>query len=243
MKLGKLAAKQDDKRLKLGKYIATLPPAPSVCDWLSGITSWGMMLNDNLGDCTCAGIGHFNQVGTAATGSVDTPTDQEILDLYCKSCGYVVGDPSTDNGGVEVDVLNYVRKNGLGGRKVVVAYADPEPGNTDHIKQSIYRFSGVYIGLQLPVTAQNQDIWDVVGHTTDPDSQPGSWGGHAVFVPYYDEAGLVCITWGAPKRMTWNFWNTYCDEAHTLLSQRWLDSAPSDFALGDLLSDLQIVTG
>jgi len=31
-------------------------------DWTKGITEWGMMMNDTLGDCTIAGVGHAVQV-------------------------------------------------------------------------------------------------------------------------------------------------------------------------------------
>ena len=47
-------------------------------------------------------------------------------------------------------------------------------------------FGGVYIGLALPVTAQTQDVWDVVAGG-GANAKKGSWGGHCVFVPKYDE--------------------------------------------------------
>lgn len=242
VKLGKKEAKKDPRTLRLARYTEALPAPPPITDWLSGITGWGMMKNDSLGDCTCAAIGHACQVWSAATGPIFTASDEQVVQLYEQACGYDPSNPSTDQGGVELDVLNFWRKNGFAGNQLV-AYADPDPGNIEHVKQSIYLFGGVYIGLTLPISAQNQTVWDVVGNPqSDWASRPGSWGGHAVFVPYYDESGLVCITWGAQQRMTWNFWRTYCDESHTLLSKMWLDRAPSDFHLGDLQSDLALVT-
>jgi hypothetical protein len=72
------------------------------------------------------------------------------------------------------------------------------------------------------------------------DTKPGSWGGHAVFVPKYDEHGFTCITWGILKNMTTAFWKTYVDEAHALLSHDWLlhKGAPSGFKLEQLKADL-----
>src|SRR5580658_8869232 len=57
-KLGKKAPKIDSRTLRLAKYLTAVPPPPASCDWTKGVTEWGMMLNDALGDCTCAAIGH-----------------------------------------------------------------------------------------------------------------------------------------------------------------------------------------
>ena len=82
------------------------------------------------------------------------------------------------------------------------------------------------------------------GDPTDPNAIPGSWGGHCVFVPKYDQKGFSCITWGGLQQMTIAFWNEYCDEAHTLLSRDWLGAkgSPARLDLGQLEADLQQVT-
>ena len=59
MKLGRKAVKTDTRTLRLAKYLTpVLPPPPPAADWTKGIASWGMMLNDKLGDCTIAGVAH-----------------------------------------------------------------------------------------------------------------------------------------------------------------------------------------
>ena len=40
-------------------------------------------------------------------------TDQDALWLYERACGYNPSDPSTDQGGDEVTVMNFVQQNGL----------------------------------------------------------------------------------------------------------------------------------
>lgn len=227
--LGKDTPKIDNRTFQLKDFLSRATPPPSA-NWYQGITSWGMMLNDTLGDCTCAAIGHAKQVSTLNTpDGEETPPDVLILNLYEKSCGYVNGDPSTDQGGIIVNVLNYVRKYRLGKHKHwLYAFADPDPGDVEHIKQAIATFGIVDIGLQLPITAQNQvgSTWDVVGNpNTDPNSQPGSWGGHSVIVSSYGTNGLTCITWGALQTMTWEFWSTYVDESHALLMKSWMQSS------------------
>src|SRR5208282_776283 len=233
-KLGKLAPRIDPRTLQLKDLVDRVAP-PASANWYGGVTSFGAMLNDDLGDCTCAALGHAEQVATLNTpiGEI-TPPDNAILELYEKSCGYVPGDPSTDQGGIIIDVLNFVRKHGIGhkgsihqhrGRPILYAYADPSPNDIEHNKQAIDQFGIINIGLQLPVTAQSQigGVWDVVGNpATDPDSQPGSWGGHSVTCSAYDPGTTTCITWGQLQPMTWNFWNTYVDESHCLLMHAWL---------------------
>jgi hypothetical protein len=110
------------------------------------------------------------------------------------------------------------------------------------IRQSIALFGGVYIGLALPLTAQTQDVWDVVAGG-GANTKKGSWGGHCVFVPKYDEHGFTCITWGQPKTMTLAFWKKYCDEAHTLLGQDWLSAkgSPAGFNQTQLETDLHAI--
>ena len=255
MKLGKRLARLDARTLRLAKYMKDLPPAPDTVDYSKGNTSWGMMLNDSLGDCTCAGIGHAIQVVTLnATGTMFTPPDADVLTAY-EAQGYVPGNPGTDNGAVELDVLNYVRTVGMSGKKLL-AYADPDPQNIEHVKQSIYLFGVCYIGLALPLTAQDQAVWDVVNSgvwrslkyklfNSDPTA-PWSWGGHAVIVIAYNAIGPICITWGALKQMTWAFWKKYCDEAHGLLWNEWIGQnnlSASGFDLSTLQSDLAAIVG
>lgn len=258
-KLGKKPPKIDPRTLRLSKYSASLPAPPPSCDWTKGVTSWGEMLNDQLGDCTCAAVGHADQVVSlnSPSGFMVTPPDQLILNLYERSCGYVPGDPSTDQGGVIVDVLNYVRQHGLGRKDAhrrhrkkfkLYAYADPDPGNLNHVKQSIATFGVVDIGLNLPLTAQSQvgGVWDVVGNPrNNPNSMPDSWGGHSVAVCGYDADTLTCITWGMLQKMTYAFWAFYCDESHALLFAAWLErfGAQAPAALQQLQADLALVTG
>ena len=244
-KLGRKAIKTDSRTLRMARYLtAALAPPPAACDWTKGITAWGMMLNDTLGDCTIAGCGHAIQVCGANVGYTfegETLPDAVIEKAYSTWDGYVPGDPSTDNGGVELDVLNNWRKSGLGGHHLL-GFADPEPSNLTEIQQTIALFSGVYIGLSLPVTAQNQDIWDVVPNG-GADAVPGSWGGHCVYVPKYDQNGFTCITWGGLKAMTLAFWNKYCDEVHGLLLATWIKNnvTPSGFNLAEMQADLAAI--
>src|SRR5215467_12720805 len=126
--LGKQRARHDPRTLMLADYLDTteLPPAPKSCDWGTKIPndSWGMMLNDEIGDCTCAAAAHLIQSWTS--------NDDKIVTL------------SDNDGCVELDVLNYWRHKGIGKHKFD-AYVALEPKNHEHIRDSIHLFGGCCI--------------------------------------------------------------------------------------------------
>lgn len=241
MKLGKKAPRFDPRTLRLADFLAPkLPPPPKALWWTGTVTDFGMMLNDQLGDCTIAGAAHQIQVWTLNVDKIVTVSDSVVENAYVAWDGYVIGDQSTDNGGVEIDVLNKWKKFGLAGH-ALAGYADPNPQNMLHVKQAMCTFGGVYIGLSLPLTAQTQKTWDVVKNCTNGDDAPGSWGGHCVVVPNYDDDGdiLTCITWGGLQQMTKAFWLKYVDECHALLSPDWLNGFGYD-PNGIYMPDLQL---
>lgn len=242
LKLGKAPAKHDTRTLKLDNYTSHLAPAPTSCNLTGKMQDIGMMLNDKIGDCTCATVGHIIQQWTAEANKQCLLSDDDILSLYEKVGGYVPGDDNTDNGAVVLDVLNYWRQNGLKGHKLQ-AYATIKPSRIQEIKDAVYYFGSAYVGVQLPLSAQDQDIWDV---SNGPEGEPGSWGGHAIPIVAYDDTHLYCITWGAIKKMTYFFFAKYCDEAYALLSADWICDAthrcPSGFDLSSLQCDLHAIT-
>ena len=42
------------------------------------------------------------------------------------------------------------------------------------VRTGSYLFGGLYIGLSMPLTAQQQEVWDWTGSLTGP-ARPGSW--------------------------------------------------------------------
>jgi hypothetical protein len=106
-------------------------------------------------------------------------------------------------------------------------------------------FGGVYIGLALPAACESLDVWELprIGRRRHI-WQPGSWGGHAVFCVAYDSEHVTCVTWGALKKMSWEFFATYCEEAYAVLSKDWLavnSKSPGGIDLATLEADLQSV--
>jgi hypothetical protein len=247
MKLGKAVPVHDPRTLLLANYIQpTLPPAPPQYVYAANVSagSWGMMGNDKIGDCTCAAAGHLIMEWTDDSGQMITPSDSAIISAYSAITGYNPLTGANDNGANELSVLNYWRKTGIAGHKIA-AFAALEPQNDNHVTQGVYLFGGCYIGLSLPLSAQSQAVWSVPPGGATGDGKPGSWGGHAVPVIGYDSEGLTLITWGAIKRMTWSFWNTYCDESYVIISPDFVNTKPAEngFDLAALQQDLKEITG
>ncbi len=246
VKLGKGPARHDPRTLQLAKYIppTAIAPPPAKEEWAKRVAQWPMMLNDKLGDCTCACAGHMIEQWTTYASKTVTPADAAVLKAYEDVGGYNPADPSTDNGAVILDVLNYWRKTGIGGRQIL-AFAAIEPKNHTEFMDSVVLFGNCYIGVALPVSAQTQAVWAVPPGGPTGQGAPGSWGGHATPIVSYDMRGLIVVTWGALKRMTWGFLDTYCDEAYAVLSQDWIEKtnlAPNNFDLTALQADLQQIT-
>jgi hypothetical protein len=243
MKLGKLPVRTDVRTLRLARYVDTtkLPAPPPAFDETAHVSDWPMYGNDTIGDCTCAAAGHMIEAWTAAaTGTAVEIGEQDVLSAFDH---VKVVDPQTgEEGAVELDVLKYWRKTGIGGHRIG-AFAGVPIHDHELVKTGTYLFGGVYLGIALPLTAQRQDVWDWTGSLAG-EAAPGSWGGHAVDVVRYDADTLTFATWGTLKQMTWAFWDRYVDESYCLLSQDFISGgrSPEGFRLEELRADLRLVT-
>ena len=240
LKLGRKCVKTDSRTLCLGKYFTgALPAPPATADWTKGITRFGEMLNDSLGDCTCAGLGHAVQIWSANTGGEATVPDRAVLSAYESWCGYDPSDSSTDQGGNELDVLTDFKRDGLGGHKLL-AFADPAASNLTEIRQTIALFGGAYIGMNVPnfIMDDVPQVWDVTADDRGID------GGHAVFVTGYDDTTFTFISWGSLYKMTLPYWSKYVDEAHALIGADWFETSgvdPTGLNLAQLKTDLAAI--
>jgi hypothetical protein len=241
-RMGKLPVRTDARTLLLARYVdsAKLPKPPASFDETAHVAEWPMYGNDTLGDCTCAAAGHMIEAWTGAAAGHDTEISKTSVVSAFEAVKQV--DPVTgEEGAVELDVLNYWRKHGIARHKIG-AYAKVPTYDHTLVKSAAYLFGGLYIGLSLPETAQGQEVWDWT-HSLSGAARPGSWGGHAVDVVAYDKSGLTVVTWGRLQKMTWAFWDRYCDEAYCLISNDFLlaGKAPNGLDLNALKADLALV--
>lgn len=242
VKLGKHPPRHDVRTLKLSSYLmpGELPPVPDSQDWGKAVPQWPMYGNDRIGDCGLAGPGHAIQVFHFNAGRPWTPPEADIIKAYSDVSGY---DPKTgknDNGVNLLDVMNYWRKVGIA-QNFIGAFVKVNPGDIREVKTALYLFGGLIAGIALPLTAKNQEVWDVVG--MGGNATPNSWGGHCVLFSKYAPWGAV--TWGYVQPFTEAFMTHYCDELYAVAAKGWVmdtGKAPSGVAWRDLLADLQRVT-
>lgn len=223
-KLGKAPRRFDPRTLKMARYmnLAALPPAPLVCNRLSAVTNLGSMLNNDIGDCTIATVGHLVQCWTAEAGKQVIIPDSDIQAAYSAITGYNPADPNTDTGAVEIDVLNFWRKEGVGGHKIG-AYASLPLTNVEYLKQSISILGGAFAGIDLPSYLQDASQWlpPTILQRIRNLATPGSWGGHAVPFVAYDQQFLYVISWGTIVPVAYAFIYgslPYCDELYGVFS-------------------------
>src|ERR1700678_4465909 len=72
-----------------------LPTPPDEFSYFTGAACESDILGNNyLGNCTAAGACHAVEAVTNATGDGVTCTEDQAIDFYCLSTGYVRGQPS-----------------------------------------------------------------------------------------------------------------------------------------------------
>jgi len=237
-RLGKSAPKFDKRTLRLATYIEKrkLPKVPQSHTLskktLAAFPTLGAMKNDTLGDCTCAGIGHAFQTWTTYGKAPWQPTDAQVVEVYNRING------GKDEGAAMLDALNSVRNLGMGDRKIH-AFVALDSQDHDQVRTAFYLFGGTYAGANLPKAAQDQAIWDV---TTGSGSEPGSWGGHAFYVVDYSKKYLTIVTWGELKKVTWEWFDRYVDEAYAVLDRDYVgddNRSPQGFSFTALAKDLK----
>ena len=123
---------------------------------------WGMMLNDTLGDCTCAAMGHEVQVATANHGNEVTVPDAAVLTAYEAVSGYVPGSrtPTT------VPTCSTCSSIGAASASAaikIVGFAKVNPLDWLEVRQAIALFGGMYIGLALPTVGRKSKHLVAVG--------------------------------------------------------------------------------
>jgi len=250
-KLGRLDRTYDPRVPHMSALLAgqTPPPPPPSVDYTAGMpANLGMMLNDTLGDCTCAAFYHALQVWSFnANPPMDTEPDPDVEKLYVLACHYNPQAGGEGPGGAEQHVLTYLLRQGAPTgpdgqtRNKLAAFVEVDPRNVDDVKRAISDCGVAYIGFNVPafLMPPNQpppQVWDV---------QPGdtqSVGGHAVVLAGYDANGARVISWGSYYTMTWAFFAQYVDEVYALADTTWVEqkgTSPGGLSLAALEVQMQ----
>jgi hypothetical protein len=244
-RLGKKPPKIDSRTLQFRNYAeplrTPLPTPPPEISYVVKVPNWPMLLNDALGDCVIAAMGHMVQQWTYFSSdgaAMRTMTDAEALAAYEAIAGYNPDDPNTDQGTDMLTALNYWRNTGItvaGEKDQIAGYVAVNPQDLLEVRQAIWMFGNLFTGLQLPQTAESENAWTVAdGGIYTAQGAPGSWGGHCVPMMAESPETLTCVTWGERLKLSHNFLSDYADEAFAVLSSDWLTAQGDSIAGFDL---------
>ena len=200
-----------------------------------------MFLNDQLGDCTCAGIYHARQVWSANSNPPIIPDpDSYVEQVYEQACGYKKGNPATDQGGNEQDVLTYwlnvgVPVNGAPPTDKLLAFLEVDVQNLNDVKRAISECGVVYIGIQIPAS---------LAASLDSGTVPTTWDflQEDTLTDGYDQETLTLISWGQTYKMTWAFFTHCVDEAYALADADWISAkgtSPGGLTIEQLEEQMQ----
>jgi hypothetical protein len=226
-----------------------LPAAPGIVDRESKVSSWPMYANGpdpnapaaisstGVGDCTCAGIGHFLAAVSAFSGLVPGGamfTDDAILGMYSAISGYQLGNNSTDTGCMLQAVAQYMVNTGLTDttgklHKLAGYFAIGGYTNLELLKQVANTFGGVYLGVAVSDNDM-QALDDGKPWTLPAAGQNVGPNGidHCVVLQYsgFGVAGIgndeTVITWGIEQPINQAWAETNIGQAMGLITQDWI---------------------
>ena len=223
----------DEKTLKLANFLDTSLQAPVSYDFDAKRKPfpphmWG---NDVYGDCEVAARANYLQrLQRAQTKTTPGITDDDVINLYKQMTGCVSPGDANDTGMTTLQNLQEWRSGWsiskvwqMGGQQTrdytISAYGYINPADHSLSRLATYLFSGVLLGVNLPISAQtqtNNGVWDVVS-PGDPNGAPGSWGGHCVLTKRYDADNVYVLTWGMEIRATNAWMDMYCVEGYSVI--------------------------
>lgn len=227
-KLGKLAAEHRLETPCLGNFMSmkavakAIPAKPLAWGWEYKVKddAWGDMGNLDAGDCVVATAGHLILNWTANKEKPIAPTKEQCIRVYSALTGY---DPATginDLGLVEQDFLNYWRDTGIpctdaDGNEVlhkILGWASIDVHNVEQLNAATYIFEGIFMGIQCPQSAVDDQI-----NWVEVKDSPIA-GGHGIPRLGYGRAGGNVISWGKRIPHTNEFLIANLDEAYAVVS-------------------------
>ncbi|WP_148232718.1 hypothetical protein [Acetobacter aceti] len=116
-----------------------------------------LLANDRLGNCTAAALVNGARAQAALGGFQIAVTDDNAIDFYSASTGYIRGDERTDLGGNETDVLAYAARHGyrLDTQCLYPVWGDIDPADLNSVRLSVETCGTAYIGVQF----SESDLW------------------------------------------------------------------------------------
>ena len=243
LKLGRKPYVESDKDLLFSRYSDNVV-VPRTFGYGAELpdTGWGMLGNDEYGDCVWAGLAHAVMLWNKSAGRDVSFTTAGVLSDYSACTGFNPDDPSTDQGTDIRTAMEYLRTTGVvdatKARHKSAAYVNVGTSLTE-LNKALYIFGAVVIGLNLPDSAQSQfpGTWSyVAGSQID--------GGHCVVITDRNLFNHKLVTWGDRINVGHRFLTHYVEEAWAIATPDFLNSsgaAANGFDMAQLTADLQEV--
>lgn len=252
MKRGLKPHTPDRRDLRLANYLAPLPKPPAQFGHGDVVEDWGVLGNDEWGDCFWAGAAHETMLLGRLGGHKPEFSDQSVLDTYGTYLGAygragLEAKPSLDQGTEPREGARYRAKNGVtdsrGQAHRIGAYLWLERGDVEQLEQALYIFQVVGAGFELPQSAEEQfsreQTWDVVRGSP-------ILGGHYVPLIGKNALGpLEGVSWGQRVLISADFYRRYNQASLVYVSASQLKDGktPEGFSKEQLLEDLNALKG
>lgn len=220
MRLGKKEYKPDERTAMMARFITPeIVHPPTVWDFDKGrrpipIRVWG---NHDYGNCVFAAqINHDIRIERVEQRQTLKVEDSNVILTYRELTGCQEPGDANDRGYVMLDGFNWWRHTGWNIRNRnyrIDAFGELDPADEEQLRLAIFLLQGIELGFWLPRSAMqqtDQGFWDV---TEGAGTEPGSWGGHAVYAKKYDADSISVLTWGKEVKVSNAFVRKYCDEA------------------------------
>lgn len=217
--------KQAPVRFKDALYLKdvqaeALPKPKGVFGFGTLFKDWGMLGNDQVGDCAEAGTAHEVMLDTKVGGHPASFSTESVLGFYSEVTGYDPEDPNTDQGTQVVSMMDYRRRTGIADvkgvrHKIVLAVRCPIDYPT--FQSAVYTFGQVGVGFNVPESAMEQfnagRPWKYIG-------DHNIVGGHYVcgVGSMKPDSENTVVTWGRRQVMERDFFEAYVDELWVPLS-------------------------
>jgi len=252
--LGKRLPIMDRRVPRLSKHIGQMPPPPPSSNWYADVPVWGMLGNDEVGDCVDAAVLHMilQMTSYVSPASAPLPTTEEAIALYSANTGYDPAIPGTDQGSYVLGpsgLMQYWLTHGVtcgGVLNKPTAFLQITHPNPVEWQQAVALFGSVMIGMQLPARIVDGDtVPDVWADPTGPIA-----GGHEILLVGYEQTpiGVIydLVSWGEHYLATEDFLKNTMDEAVCVIDPAFFSVTGQDPAgvdMATLAADMEAMRG
>ena len=200
-------------------------------DWTALITTWNMFLNDEIGDCTCAGAAHAGMIFNAVVGVPYPVSNEDVARMYEHSGWKPSESSATDQGWTLVAAAEFLKTIGLLGTAAapkpdIDAFAEVSTTDDDAAMVASELFGGIYTGC---IISQLDEQQFGQGKVWNPEGASPELGGHCIVEGKTElrKSGLY-VTWGTlqPASEAWK--QEKVDEKVCFVPADWESKVPEE---------------